>query len=212
VAVTGDLVESGGQSQYRKLREALAEIGAPIFAVTGNSDTAELLCECFALLSSSGRVRNGADLGPLRLVVLDSTVPGEFRGELTAEDLSWLESELLAFPDTPTVVAMHHPPLRTHVPAWDGLGLADSSRRALADIVEAAPHVLRIIAGHFHHAITGQLAGVPVYTMPSTWVRGQLTLSFERRPITYEAGPAFAVHAFADGEPVSHLQPVAAAP
>jgi len=212
VVVTGDLVESGGEPEYRRLADALAEIDAPTFVVNGNCDDVAALCECFELSAPSGRVRYGADLGPLRLLVLDSTVHGEFRGALTADDLSWLESELAAVPEQPAIVAMHHPPLRTLVPAWDHLGLAPSSTGALGEIVRAAPQVLRIVAGHFHHAIVGELAGVPVCTVPSTWAGGQLTLSFERRPIAYEHGPAFAVHAFAAGELVSHLQPVAAAP
>jgi 3',5'-cyclic AMP phosphodiesterase CpdA len=207
VVVTGDLVESGGAPEYRRLAGTLAEIGAPVFVVNGNCDDAAALSECFEISAPPRRVRYGADLGPLRLLVLDSTV----RGELTAEDLSWLEPELAAFPGTPTVVAMHHPPLATLVPAWDDLGLARSSVDALGEVVRAAPHVLRIVAGHFHHAIVGQLAGVPVCTVPSTSANGQLRLSFERRPIGYEHGPAFAVHAFADGELGSHVQPVAAA-
>lgn len=210
VVVTGDLVESGGAPEYRRLADTLAEIGAPTFVVNGNCDDAGALCECFEISAPSGRVRYGADLGPLRLLVLDSTVRGELRGELTADDLSWLESELAAFSETPTIVAMHHPPLATLVPAWDDLGLARSSVEALGEIVRAAPQVMRIAAGHFHRAIVGQLAGVPVCTVPSTWANGQLRLSFERRPIAYEHGPAFAVHAFADGELVSYVQPVAA--
>jgi 3',5'-cyclic AMP phosphodiesterase CpdA len=53
------------------------------------------------------------DLGPLRLVVLDSTIPDEDPGALDGERLAWLEAELAAAPEQLTLIAMHHPPLIT---------------------------------------------------------------------------------------------------
>ena len=95
----------------------------------------------------------------------------------------------------------------TGVSAWDELGLPDADRQALGDVVARHAQVRRIVAGHVHHTIVGELAGRAVLTVPSTYV--QLRLDFraqELEPVDEPAG--FAVHTVLDGEVVSHVQPV----
>jgi 3',5'-cyclic AMP phosphodiesterase CpdA len=71
----------------------------------------------------------------LRLVLLDTTRPGEDPGALDAERLDWLDGELAAAPGISTLLAMHHPPLVTGVPAWDELALPAADRRGLAQVL-----------------------------------------------------------------------------
>jgi Icc protein len=152
-------------------------------------------------------VQYAVDLGPLRLVVLDTTRPGEDPGALDAERLAWLDAELTAGPGVPTLLAMHHPPLSAGVPAWDELGLPVTDRAALAEVVERHPQVRLLVAGHVHRTITAELAGRAVLTVPSTYV--QARLDFQAEEIELAAEPAgFAVHAVLDGRLISHIQPV----
>jgi 3',5'-cyclic-AMP phosphodiesterase len=152
-------------------------------------------------------VQYSADLGPLRLVVLDTTRPGEDPGVLDPERLRWLDAELATAPEQPTLLAMHHPPLVTGVPAWDHIGLPSADRRALGEVVERHPQVRRLVAGHVHRTISGELAGRAVLSVPSTYV--QARLNFGSQEIELAADPAgFAVHAVLDGELISHVQPV----
>jgi 3',5'-cyclic AMP phosphodiesterase CpdA len=153
-------------------------------------------------------VQYSAELGPLRLVMVDSTRPGEVRGELDRERLAWLDAELAAAPDRPTLLAMHHPPLSTGSKAWDDIGLPAGDRDALADVLHRHPQVRRIVAGHVHRTITGELDGRAVLAIPSTYVQAQLDLTSSEIGFSGDP-PAFAVHALVDGDLVSHLQPVA---
>jgi hypothetical protein len=93
---------------------------------------------------------------------------------------------------------MHHPPLSTGVPVWDELGLPAADRSALAEVVERHRQVRRLVAGHVHRTITGELAGRAVLTVPSTYVQARLDFCSEE--IELAAEPAgFAVHAVRDG-------------
>jgi 3',5'-cyclic AMP phosphodiesterase CpdA len=140
-----------------------------------------------------------------RLVALDTTRPGEDPGALDEERLAWLDAELAAAPDVPTVIAMHHPPLATGVPPLDEIGLPAADRRALATVVERHPQVRRLVAGHMHRAIGADLAGRAVLAVPSTYMQARLDLSSGELQVV--PGPAgFAVHALLDGEVISHLQ------
>lgn len=107
-------------------------------------------------------------------------------------------------PDAPTVIALHHPPFQTGLPAFDAIGLSRSAPAAFAGVVRHHPHVRRIVAGHVHRAITGQVGGHPALTAPSTCAQAVLDLSTEE--LVMSAQPiGFAVHALIDGELVSHF-------
>jgi Icc protein len=208
VLLTGDLADHGTDAEYEQLRELVGPLDAPLYLLPGNHDDRRALRRHFGVPGADGDpVQYSADLGPLRLVVLDTTRPGEDPGALDAERLGWLDAELVAAPEQPTLLAMHHPPLVTGVPAWDEIGLPTADRRALGEVVERHPQVRRLVAGHVHRTISGELAGRAVLSVPSTYV--QARLNFDSREIELAGEPAgFAVHAVLDGELISHVQPV----
>jgi 3',5'-cyclic-AMP phosphodiesterase len=208
VLVSGDLTDHAADAEYEHVRELLAPLGAPLYVLPGNHDDRAGLRRHFQLPGDDGEpVQYAVDLGPLRLVVLDTTRPGEDPGALDGERLAWLDAELAAEPDQPTLLAMHHPPLVTGVPAWDQLGLPPADRRALGDVLARHRHVRRLVAGHVHRTIAAELAGHAVLTVPSTYVQARLDFGGEQIEFVAEP-PGFALHAVVDGELVSHLQRV----
>jgi Icc protein len=208
VLVSGDLAEHAADSEYEQVRALLARIEAPSYVLPGNHDDRDALHRHFAVPGAGGQpVQYAVDLGSLRLVVVDSTLPGEDRGELGPERLSWLDTTLAAAPGTPTVVAMHHPPLSVGIPAWDAIGLAAADRVALGELLGRHAQVKRVVAGHVHRAITGRVGGRSVFTVPSTYVQGLLAFGATELLLSADP-PGFAVHALVDGELVSHVQPV----
>jgi hypothetical protein len=83
--------------------------------------------------------------------------------------------------------------------------LPAADRRALAEVVGHHRQVRRLATGHVHRAMTAELAGRAVVTVPSTYV--QTRLDFDAQEVELVAEPAgFAVHAVLDGELISHVQ------
>ena len=208
VLVTGDLTDHATDAEYEQVRELLAPLGDPLFVLPGNHDDRRALHRHFGVPGGGGEpIQYTADLGPWRLVVLDTTHPGEDPGALDAGRLGWLDEELARAPQTPTLLAMHHPPLRTGIPAWDAIGLADADRQALGEVIAGHPNVRRIVAGHVHRTITGELAGCAVLTVPSTYVQMSLELGSHELKLADEPA-GFAVHVIDGGELVTHVHPV----
>jgi Icc protein len=205
VLLSGDVADHAGDDEYRDALELLAALDVPIFALPGNHDRRAPLRRHFDLPGSDDDpVQYAAEAGPLRLVVLDSMLPDEDGGALGDERLQWLERELAAAPEQPTLIAMHHPPLVTGLPAMDEIGLADEDRRALARVVGRHPQVRRILGGHLHCAITGELAGRPVMVAPSIY--DEVRPDFSTGSWTWLATPpGFALHAALNGELTSHV-------
>jgi 3',5'-cyclic-AMP phosphodiesterase len=204
VLVTGDIADNAAADEYATARELLDQIGAPVYALPGNHDDRAAFRTAFELGDGDSPVQYEADLGPLRLVLADTLVPGEDRGELDAPRLAWLD-ETLGASDQPTVVALHHPPIELGVAVWDVIGL--TGRAELEAVVERHRHVLAVVGGHIHRAIVAPFAGRFALSVPSTYMQAELDFGVEEIELVDEP-PAYALHAVVDGHLVSHIQPV----
>ena len=166
---TGDLIHDSGVAGYAHLRLALAPLGLPLVATLGNHDDRAAFRQGF-LKEPDGDDRryNGVHLfDGLRVIALDSLVPGEIGGELGREQLAWLVN-VLGQPSSHgsrgTIVALHHPvALAGFTYLTDGL-LRDAPAFAAA----LAPHpILGVLAGHCHAPSMTAFAGTTVVTAPS---------------------------------------------
>jgi len=134
--VTGDLVDHGSAAEYEHLRAILAALVMPVFVIPDNHDSREGMREAFAregYLPRAGFLHYAIEEYSLRIVALDTHIPGEHGGLLCAERLAWFELTLEAAPERPTVVLMHHPPFATGIAHMDRYGLRDAA--AFAEIV-----------------------------------------------------------------------------
>src|SRR6476620_6574356 len=94
---TGDLVDFGLPEEYAQFKAIMAPLRAPLLAIPGNHDEREAMRAAFAhedYLPTQGFLHYAVERGPLRLIGLDTLVPGEGRGELCAERLAWLDTTL----------------------------------------------------------------------------------------------------------------------
>jgi 3',5'-cyclic AMP phosphodiesterase CpdA len=88
VLVSGDLTDHATDGEYEQVRELLVPLDARLYVLPGNHDDRRALHRHFGVLGADGEpVQYSVDLGPLRLVVLDTTRPGEDPGALDAERL-----------------------------------------------------------------------------------------------------------------------------
>jgi 3',5'-cyclic AMP phosphodiesterase CpdA len=208
VLMTGDIADHATDEEYGQVLELIAPLRAPLYVVPGNHDDRRALHRNFGVPGGNGEpVCYSVDLGPMRLVLLDTTRPGKDSGSLDGGRLDWLDAELAAAPDQLTLLAMHHPPILTGMRVWDDVSLAASDRRTLGGVIDRHRQVRRLACGHFHRAINGELAGCGVLVAPSTYV--QMRPWFRSRKVKLVAEPAgFVLHTVVDGELTSQVHPV----
>ena len=206
VIATGDLVDFGTEGEYRLLRELLAPLPMALYLMPGNHDAREALRASFAdhayLRQWAPFVQYAIDDHPLRLVALDTVVPGRGEGALCVERLAWLDATLAAAPSRPTVVALHHPPFETGIGHMDRLGLAGID--GLAEVIARHPQVERLISGHIHRPITARFAGTVATTCPSTAHQIALDLAPDARDAFVMEPPAFQLHRWDGRALVTH--------
>lgn len=169
ILATGDLANDARAEEYAALAPILADAPAPLFLLPGNHDDRTLLHEAFpahAYLPRVGKMSYVVERFPVRLVVLDSTVSDEVGGAFDEEDAQWLDAVLSAASETPTLVALHHPPFLTHERLFDRIGL--DRREDFAAVIGRHKQVQLVIAGHHHRAVVGRVAHALAVVAPAT--------------------------------------------
>lgn len=210
VVITGDLTDFGRPEEYAHLAQLLAPLmpAIPVYLVVGNHDERQALREAFPAmpyLAEGGEfVQYAVPLQGMRLLVLDTLVPGKHYGGLCAQRLQWLEQRLAEAPECPTVIAMHHPPFQTLFDTMDRNGLRTGAPE-LEAIVRRHPQVQRIVCGHLHRSIQVRFAGTIAMTAPSCAHQLHFALRAAQQEAWTLEPPGFLLHAMNDAqELVSH--------
>ncbi len=177
---TGDLADHGEPDAYDRVRalvEPLAErLGAKVVWVMGNHDDRAAFRA--RLLPADGDdpaapVDRVDELDGLRIVTLDTSVPGAHHGEISDAQLRWL-AEVLATPaPLGTILALHHPPVPSVLALAATVELRD--QRRLADVLRGSD-VRAIIGGHLHYSTFATFAGIPVSVASATCYTQDLTV------------------------------------
>ncbi|MPZ36081.1 MAG: phosphodiesterase [Rhodospirillales bacterium] len=170
VIATGDLTDCGLAEEYQVLRDILEPLSMPVYLVPGNHDRR---AELFAEFGSDGYLKNDDGFlhytiegHEVRLIGLDTVVPGHGHGEMCARRLAWLEGRLAERLDQPTLVFMHHPPFSTGLADMDRINCRNGA--SMAGVVRRVDNIERVVCGHHHRPITVRWGGTIGSVAPST--------------------------------------------
>lgn len=161
---TGDLADRAEPDAYETLRSivepAAAAMGAIVVWTMGNHDERAPFARALFDSDHDGCQDRVHEVDGLRIVALDTSVPGYHHGDLRPEQLAWLAEVLATQAEHGTLLAMHHPPLP--LPMLRAAELIELHyQQALADVI-AGTDVRGILAGHLHLSTWSTFAGVPV--------------------------------------------------
>jgi 3',5'-cyclic-AMP phosphodiesterase len=178
IIFTGDLADRGDPDAYRKLRAVVepfaAELGAELVWVMGNHDNrAELrrfLLDEAPSMAPLDRVRM---VDGLRIVTLDTSVPGHHYGEISGSQLDWLAGQLATPAPDGTILALHHPPIPSVLDLAVTVELRDQA--ALGRVLKGTD-VRAILAGHLHYSTNATFVGIPVSVASATCYTQDLTV------------------------------------
>lgn len=164
--LTGDLVHDPDEPSYNRLLEILGRMSVPIYAIPGNHDDPALM---MSVLSTPVRHEREIQLADWRILLLNSWLQDEHAGHLPATELDWLHARLEVQPDTPTLIALHHPPVTIGSPWMDAMGLHNADD--FLAILDRQPQVAAVIWGHIHQRFESERNGIQLLGCPSTCVQ-----------------------------------------
>ncbi len=196
VLLSGDVTNDFSRAQAMHAASILDALECPYYLVPGNHDDRDVLWDVFggaACPSKSGGFINYViDGGALRIIALDSLWQGEPGGMMCKVRAAWLHDCLVQGGTQPTVIFMHHPPLKCGVPETDQDGFAGADM--LGDIVAEFPNIERILCGHIHLLTHARWRGTVVTTAPSMGMQLTLDLTQAKPSRFLLSDPAYLLH------------------
>lgn len=179
VVFTGDLADEGEVEAYTKLRSivepACEALGAQVIWAMGNHDNrANFRAELLDQPGNDSSVDHSYFINGLRIITLDTSVPGFHHGEISPEQLDWLANELKTSAPDGTILALHHPPVPSVLDLAVLVELRDQA--ALARVIHDSD-IRSIIGGHLHYSTFSTFAGIPVSVASSTCYTQDLNVS-----------------------------------
>jgi hypothetical protein len=140
----------------------------PVYLMPGNHDDPAVMCDFFCGTEMfPGKdphfqyVIEGPDF---RTLVLNSHFDDSELPFFGPRRLEWA-AEALAESDQATLVAIHHPPMKTGIGFIDMVG--EQWYQGLGEVIKRNPQVLKVICGHGHQDLHGRLGQVPVLMVGS---------------------------------------------
>ena len=207
VLVTGDITYSGQLEEAERAASILAQLHYPFYILPGNHDDRSNLWTVFG-----GQACPSMDKGfinyviegfPIRLIGMDSTVPGEPGGEICETRGGGLEERLAEGAVQPTIIFIHHPPVKCGVLETDEDGFVGAD--LLGDIVEKYPNIERILCGHIHLTTHVRWRGTVVSTAASMGLQLLLDLTLKLPSSFYKDTPCYQLHYWSpDQQLISH--------
>ena len=184
IVFTGDLADLGEPDAYERLKAvvepAAARMNAQIIWVMGNHDERPPYSRLLFGEESTAPQDRVYDVNVLRIISLDTTVPGYHHGDLEDAQLEWLAGVLATPAPHGTLIAVHHPPIPT--PLLEAMGMLELfDQHKLAAVIRGTD-VRGILAGHLHYSTYSTFAGVPVSVASATCYT--LDLSAEDRVLS----------------------------
>jgi len=188
---SGDVTNSGTVPEARQAVAVLRQLGCPVYVVPGNHDSGAILSAEFGVeICPVGDFV--LDAFPLRLIGMDSTDPGKPGGKLTGAQVQWLDGILSDAAEKPTLIFMHHPPVKCGVRESDGDGFIGAD--LLGQVVGKYANIERIVCGHIHLLVHARWHGTIVTTAPGMGMQLGLDLTMKKESEFLLNEPGYLLH------------------
>ena len=196
VLVTGDITYSGLAEEAERAESLLSRLRYPFYVIPGNHDNRSALWSAFGGHACPSPVHGymnyvieGYDV---RLIAVDSVVAGAPGGKICETRAMWLDERLSEAKEQPTIIFIHHPPVKFGVLETDVDGFVGADR--LGDVVEKYTNIERVICGHIHREAHVRWRGTVVSTAPSMGMHLVLDLTMERPSQFVPEAPGYQLH------------------
>jgi len=171
VIVKGDLTNDGLPEEFAAFQQCYGGFGDRLHTVRGNHDGYRG--------QTDYRGDHWVDLPGVSVALLDTAVARRPNGNLSTEQIEWLDTHL-ASADRPVLVMGHHQQWIPSSPATprspDYFGIVPDASDALSDVFARRPRALAYTSGHTHrHRVRHMSCGAPtieigcVKDFPGTW-------------------------------------------
>ena len=168
---TGDVAADPETRNYHKARELLQRMPGTIYCLPGNHDSAAMMLD---LLHDGQRIHvlrdDRVEFGGYQLLSLDTNAEGDAHAPTISEGkIAAFAERLAATRGEPTIVAGHHPLIKTGVPYLDNEMRVQNGERIHALLAPRHRQLAGFFYGHIHQSVNSYCDGIMYVSCQSTW-------------------------------------------
>lgn len=164
LVVSGDVADQGEPRAYELFRElvdpVVERLGTRLVVTGGNHDERGPFAQGLYGVDTTEPQDRVTWVNGLRIIDVDTALPGYHHGGLADTQFAWLAAELASPAEHGTLLVMHHPPIIYRSPVMQLLDFDDPGRLATT---LAGSDVRGILGGHLHVTTFGTLGSIPVF-------------------------------------------------
>src|SRR5690554_267663 len=163
VLATGDISQDASVASYHYFGQKLEVFQCPSAWIAGNHDDSATM---YAVADEFDARRRQFVLGGWHFVMLDSSVHGKVYGELSADELAFLDQSLSEHSGLPAMVCLHHHPVDIGSDWMNQIGL--KNREAFWQVIDKHPQVKVVLWSRSNQDVEQQRNSVQLLAYPST--------------------------------------------
>jgi Icc protein len=163
--LTGDLANYPAPAVYSRLHRIVeSQVSYPFAWLAGNHDDPQMM----AAIDGDVNITIH-ELGRWVIVLLNSRVPNETYGELSQQQLAFLQATLARHTDKHIMVSLHHQPVPIGSEWMDRYVVRNA--QDFWRIIEPYQNVKIVLWGHIHQAFSEQYKHVTLLATPSSCIQ-----------------------------------------
>ncbi len=202
---TGDLSQDGSAESYQRLARHLDGLAMPVFWIPGNHDEIDVMRA--NLRGQWIRPERNIAAGRWRILMLDSTLPGEVHGRVDAREIEFMHAAIEGAAEAHVLICLHHQAMNVDSRWIDDKGLRAND--ALRAEIGRHDRVRAVVWGHVHQEFQRRVDGVEWIATPSTCVQFAVNseeYALDRQPPAYRV-----LNLHADGSVETRVRQLATA-
>ena len=164
IIVTGDLAQEPCLSSYQRIRDRLTQTNVPSICLSGNHDDYELMNQVFN--NDFVNCEKQVLVNEWQIISLNSQVIGASSGYIDKPELAFLKTCLKQYPNTHTLIAIHHHFIPSHSPWLDTMIIKNADE--FIETIKQHPQVKLVTTGHVHQEIDSYEGHQRILGTPST--------------------------------------------
>ena len=164
---TGDLSHAATELSYRRFYQLTETLAEQRLWLPGNHDKWPVMQATLGV--DAAELRRCADIGRWRIVMINSTVPGEVGGYISPDELAFIEQSLTDAGEQHLLLCLHHHPIDCGSEWLDEQRVSNAD--ALFALLDGHPQVRGLLWGHIHQTLDRQHGQIKLMATPSTCVQ-----------------------------------------
>ena len=170
IVATGDIAQDASEEAYKSFMNIIGDLDIPYRWIPGNHDDLSMMEK---VAYGAGIYEKLVQINNWQILFLNTSVSGQVYGNLSADEIEFLESSLQAVESDVSVdhcmICLHHNPIKGNAGWMEGIGLKNGEK--FFQIITQFQKPKCVVYGHVHQGLDYVHESIRCLCTPSTCIQ-----------------------------------------